>query len=131
MLTTHSAPRVAVLDDDADVVASIKDYLASSGYEVGEFSTLRGLRGSLSEGPFDAYILDWLVGDVSVNDTVAHIRAKQPTAPIAIVSGKVDEGVVSGDDLLDATERLGLRYFTKPVGMRSLLVWLDRAFRPA
>lgn len=116
-VTHPSGFRVAVLDDDEDVVASIAVVLRRQGISVEEFTSAAELGDAARDRGFDAYVLDWLLGDATALDLIAILRADQlaRAAPIFLLSGNLAVGGVPSDAALAcAIERHGLFYRAKP-----------------
>jgi len=125
--STLAAPRaplrVAVLDDDADVVAAIGEVLRLQGLAVEEFTDPAELSLAISESGFDAYVLDWLLGDVTALDIVVQLRAGPASAsiPIFLLSGNLALGGVPTDPVLaEAIAEHRLFYRAKPFSTRQL-----------
>jgi len=119
----RAAIRVAVLDDDADVVAAIGEVLRLQGLEVQEFTEQAELSLVIRETFFDAYVLDWLLGDVTALDIVVQLRADPASAsiPIFLLSGNLALGGVPTDPVLAAAiAEHRLFYRAKPFSTRQL-----------
>lgn len=109
------APTVAVLDDDGESADNLCMHLAASGYQTRPFYTVAGLREALRGRGFDGYVLDWIVGDETVRDLIAQIRATEPEAPILVLTGQVGAGRVNESAVATALAAFNLVYFEKPV----------------
>ncbi|WP_169748271.1 response regulator [Xenophilus azovorans] len=120
---THAALRVAILDDDADVVAAIGEVLRRQGLAVQEFTDPAELSLAIRERVFDAYVLDWLLGDVTALDIVVQLRADaaNEAVPIFLLSGNLALGGVPTDPVLAAAiAEHRLFYRAKPFSTRQL-----------
>ncbi|MFV1174473.1 hypothetical protein QMK93_29225, partial [Klebsiella pneumoniae] len=53
--------RIAVLDDDKNIVQSLSSLLEGDRYTIKEFYSIDELDDAIEQTPFDAYILDWIV----------------------------------------------------------------------
>ena len=119
-----SAPiQVAVLDDDEDVVAAIATVLRMQGLEVREFNAHDELEAAIAAERFDAYVLDWLLGDITALNIVTHLRAEPLNAnvPIFLLSGNLALGGVPTDPVLaSAIKEHRLFYRAKPYSTRQL-----------
>ncbi|WP_241500120.1 helix-turn-helix domain-containing protein [Serratia marcescens] len=66
--------RIAILDDDKNIVDSLKEIIVNNEYLVDAFYDIESLEESLRNNPYDAYILDWVVGTKTVFNTIKEIR---------------------------------------------------------
>ena len=108
---------VAVLDDDADVTASIAAMLRRFDLCAVEFTDPAALAAHDGEGSFDAFVLDWLLGDTTALALIQAIRARAANAdaPIFLLSGNLAVGGIPSDpELLSAIEHHHLVYRAKP-----------------
>lgn len=92
----HSGPRLAILDDDEDVVASLKIRLAKYGFQTEGFTTAEDVVKRSHDGPvFDAYLLDWsLRGGKDISNYLEELRLTSPRAAMVIMSGHFDSEAV-------------------------------------
>ncbi|MEP7138727.1 MAG: helix-turn-helix domain-containing protein [Caldimonas sp.] len=124
------APRrvVAVLDDDRDLTNSICAHFESSGYDARPFFTIAELLASPQTRRYDAYVVDWIVGETSALKLIATLRARDATCPIVVLTAQVMSGVVDEADIADAVKRYDLVFHEKPVRTSILVATLGRAF---
>ncbi|MGY4831807.1 helix-turn-helix domain-containing protein (plasmid) [Sphaerotilaceae bacterium SBD11-9] len=117
LLTTHSPKRVAVLDDDADITDSVCDYLRRSGFIAEPYYNLADLAASARKRPFDAYVLDWLLGETNVSELIAELRAGPGGAdkPIAVLTGQAESEPGIASDIADALATHKVLFFQKPI----------------
>ena len=107
--------KLLVVEDDQGIQRMISDYFRHNGYEVvtandGE----SGIRAAFAERP-DALILDIMLPKTDGFSVCRHIRERNPSLPILILTAK--------DDVVDKV--LGLEmgaddYITKPFSLREL-----------
>lgn len=122
-MTMETLRTVAVLDDDADVTASIAAMLRRMNLQAFEFTDAGVLAAEARKRAFDAYVLDWLVDDVPAIALIEDLRGRPSSAhtPIFLLSGNLAVGGVPSDpDLLDAIERHQLLYRAKPYSIVKL-----------
>lgn len=115
--------RVAVLDDDADVVAAIATVLRMQGLLAQEFTSVVEFEVAKRETSFDAYVLDWLLGDLTALEIVRSLRADpvNENVPIFLLSGNLALGGVPTDpELASAIAQHRLFYRAKPYSTRQL-----------
>lgn len=119
---------VAVLDDDQDLTNSVCAHFEASGYDARPFFTIAELLSSLDARHFDAYVLDWIIGETSALKLIAAVRAKDAKCPIVVLTAQVMAGVVDEADIADAVKRFDLVFHEKPVRTSILTATLGRAF---
>ncbi|RZL90102.1 MAG: response regulator [Variovorax sp.] len=116
-MTTSCLRTVAVLDDDADLTASIVANLRRMNLRAFEFTNGQTLAIESRARAFDAYVLDWLLDDVTAITLIEDLRSQPSSAraPIFLLSGNLAVGGVPSDAaLFDAIERHQLIYRAKP-----------------
>jgi DNA-binding response OmpR family regulator len=114
--------RILLVDDDKDTceMMSLLLTLESSDYEVFSANTADEALALADSGPFDIYILDSLLPDMSGVELCARFRRDDEQTPILFYSGMVDgnyirkakaaganEYLVKPDDLDRLTETIG------------------------
>ena len=123
---TDKQRRVAVLDDDSNITASMVSNFELLGFSAWPFSNAADLLSAPTS--FDCYVLDWVVDDETVLDLVASLREASPTCPIVILTGQVATGAIDASDIADAIKRYDLLFCEKPVRAPILAAMLSRAF---
>jgi len=106
--------RVAVLDDSLDVTEPLCATLRTKGFDAQPYATFEQLSAAFKAQPFDAYIVDWLVGSATAASLIAEIRASDPRCPIAVLTGKVREGQVDQDEVAAIVAQHEASFFEKP-----------------
>ena len=87
--------KVLILDDDADLAASLSDALSLEGHEVVVESTLDGAQAALSAGSgFEVALLDV---NVIAENTIALVRELKINDPALRVVSMTGGGVVPAD----------------------------------
>jgi ActR/RegA family two-component response regulator len=119
---------VAVLDDDRDLTNSICAHFEAGGYDARPFFTIAELHSAIGARHFDAYVVDWIVGETSALKLIAALRAKDATCPIVVLTAQVMTGVVDEADIAEAVKRFDLVFHEKPVRTSILAATLGRAF---
>jgi len=76
---------------------------------------------------FDAYVIDWIVGEKSTIKLIGSLRAQDATRPIVVLTAQVLSGLVDEADIADAVKRSGLVFNEKPVRTSILAATLARA----
>lgn len=107
--------KLLIVEDDPDIHKMITDYFRQNGYEVVSASDGEaGIRMALDERP-DALILDVMLPRTDGFSICRHIRERNPSLPILILTAR--------DDVVDKV--LGLEmgaddYITRPFSLREL-----------
>jgi ActR/RegA family two-component response regulator len=119
---------IAVLDDDRDLTDTICEHLNESGYDARPFYDSAALMASAKLRRYDAYVIDWIVGEDSVLGLVAALRAQDARCPIVVLTAQVLSGLVNEVDIAEAVKTFNLGFSEKPVRMSILSAMLSRAF---
>jgi len=123
---THK--RIAVLDDDRDLTDSICAHLQDSGYDAHPFYRTADLQTRSKNERYDAFVIDWIVGETSTVKLIAAIRAQDATCPIVVLTAQVLAGVVQESEIAQAVASFNFMFAEKPVRMTILSASLARAF---
>ena len=118
---------IAVLDDDQDLTNSIVSNFEASGYDARPFYRTADLLASAAAQRYDAYVVDWIVGEKSVLKLIASLREQDPKCPIVVLTAQVVSGVVDEADIAEAVKRYDLVFSEKPVRTSILTATLTRA----
>ncbi|MGH7909983.1 MAG: response regulator, partial [Thermodesulfobacteriota bacterium] len=122
------ARRVAVVDDDDNLAASICQFLREKGLDAISYRTGDHLRAALETARFDGFILDWMLGDGTIRELLAEVRAKNPNGPIIILTGQIEAGGAQEDDLAATISAYRAQLYEKPTRMLSLFNALELGF---
>ena len=118
--------RIAVLDDQPSVTESLCVFLRQAGFDASPFHGIEGLEAAVASAPFDAYVLDWLIGDRTIGPLVEALRQQDALCPIAILTGRADEGEEVASDIADLVTKHDVHYFSKPVPPHMITALLTR-----
>lgn len=124
--------KVAVLDDDHDVAASVAAILTKQGLDASAFTSCDGLEAAVRTEIFAAFVLDWFLGDGTAAALIVRLRSDRTLAkaPIFLLSGNLSVGGVPTDPHLAAViRRYQLRYRAKPYSSVRLAKDLSQALR--
>ncbi|MCE9658298.1 MAG: response regulator [Burkholderiales bacterium] len=119
--------RIAILDDDADEVASISEHFAERGCESEAFTRTEALLSHMKLRPFDAYVIDWVLDEGNAAELVAMIRADDPLCPIAVLTGKMESDLALENAVAEALSTHRLMFFQKPTRLPLVSSQLLRA----
>jgi DNA-binding response OmpR family regulator len=115
--------RVAVLDDDADLVLALAAALGRSGFEAAQFGTVESLLQACDDMSFDAFVIDWQLADCTTQELVETLRKRVRSAqvPIFLLSGQTAIGGIPCDAAMRAAiTAYRLIYRAKPFSARRL-----------
>lgn len=127
-LLKESLPRIAILDDDRIVVENLKETIQSDNYQVEIFSDIPALEARINDEPFDAYILDWLIKERSVYNTINKIRNSTLSDALIVVltgqlGGKIDKEISNAINDFDI-----LGPYEKPVRLSVIKTVINKYF---
>jgi len=120
--------RLLLVDDDARLVAMVKDYLGSAGYEVETAESLAAGRNQLVEHTYDAMVLDLMLPDGDGLDLCRELRASPRTRHLPLLM------LTARGEPLDRIVGLELGaddYLPKPFEPRELLARVKALLRRA
>jgi two-component system copper resistance phosphate regulon response regulator CusR len=118
--------RVLIVEDDAAIVACVRDALHDAGYAVDVATSGAAAEAQAGATAHDAFIIDLGLPDADGLELIGRLRARDVTAPFLILSARrsVQERVLGldhgGDD-----------YLTKPFALAELLARLRVLLRRA
>jgi len=118
-----SAPRILVVEDEAQLRFALRRYLEQAGYEVREVEDGAGALREVAAFKPDVVLLDLMLPDMSGVDVCRDIRRGHET-PIVVLSALGDE-----DTKVRALDQGADDYLTKPFGMEELFARIRVALR--
>jgi len=92
-MSSTETPTIYVVDDDADVLGSLRFLLETDGFEVHAFGSGAALLKALDQAVVDCFVLDYRMPDVNGIDLAADLRKRGVTAPVVLISGDFDDGL--------------------------------------
>jgi two-component system response regulator FixJ len=92
-LEMHPLATVYAVDDDRDVLASLRFLLESEGFVVKTFANGSDLLASTLPGPSDCLVIDYRMTGMDGLELVRHLRDRQVSSPVVLVT--VYEGVAA------------------------------------
>lgn len=118
--------RVAYLEDDAALAATVSDWLRAAGYEVECFSSGVACARAVEHRRFDVCLLDWQVPDLSGLEVLARLKIKlrQAMPPVVFATGRDSE-----DDVVAVLTAGADDYIVKPLSCPLLLARLQAVTR--
>ncbi|WP_194725534.1 helix-turn-helix domain-containing protein [Noviherbaspirillum malthae] len=79
---------VAMLDDDRDTTDSFCEQLNDLDLDARPFYDIGTLENALASRKFDAFILDYFIGNTTTVELIRKIRAQSAKVPIVLLTGK-------------------------------------------
>lgn len=85
--------RVAVVDDDLDVLSSLRFLLETEGFKVCTFRTPSSLLHLDASPQIDCYVLDYRMEPISGIDLASKIHERDADAAIVLITGHPDASI--------------------------------------
>ncbi len=114
--------KILVVDDEANVAASVRLVLEGAGYAVESCRTAAECARHVARSRADAYLLDVRLPDGNGIGLLPLIRQKHPQAPVVMISGHATIA-----DAVAATRAGAFDFLEKPLGRDRLLLVLGNA----
>jgi two-component system nitrogen regulation response regulator NtrX len=121
-----NAKTIVIVDDEQNVVASLRLVLEGAGYAVVVCRSAADLRRQLVRSHADACLLDVRLPDGNGIDLLAVVREQRPQAPVIMISGHATIA-----DAVAATRAGAFDFLEKPLGRDRLLLALKNALGQA
>lgn len=83
---------ILVVDDEVDVVETLKRFLARKGHPVAGALSVEEALAALAAHPADAVLLDVMMPDISGKEVARVIRSKYPLTKIFVMTAYPDKG---------------------------------------
>ena len=129
MASAIRAPVICVVDDDTDVLGSLRFLLETDGFDVRTFRSAAALlNGSLADEA-DCFVIDYKMPAMTGIDLANRLRNRHADTPIILITGYPDENI------LEKAAAAGIRHvLLKPHIEESLITRIRGAIqegRPA
>jgi len=116
---------VAILEDDIDQAALLRQWLTAAEHTVEHFPDADSFLRAVSHESFDLYILDWLLPKSSGLGVLKQLRARDPDGvPVLFVTVRDDE-----DCIVEALHAGADDYMIKPVRRSETLARVEALAR--
>lgn len=92
-MPSSAKPTVYVVDDDADVLGSLRFLLETDGFNVRTFRNAASLLSAVRSTGVDCFVIDYKMPDMNGIDLVSRLRNRDITAPIILITGYPDENI--------------------------------------
>jgi FixJ family two-component response regulator len=93
MASSAAAPVVYVVDDDMDVLGSLRFLLEIDGFDVRTFRSGAALLTGIGTGEVDCLVIDYMMPHMSGIDLAARLRNRDIDTPIILITGYPDENI--------------------------------------
>lgn len=114
--------RILVVDDEKLIRWSLKERLASGGYEVLEAANAAEAQRLLSEQPFDLALVDFKLPDGDGIGLLRTAQRLQPDLPVLIITA-----YSTVNSAVEAMKEGAFDYISKPFNMEELVITVARA----
>jgi two-component system, LuxR family, response regulator FixJ len=115
---------VYVVDDDADVLGSLRFLLETDGFDVRTFRTGAALLGAVHPTGIDCFVIDYKMPDMNGVDLTSRLRNRDIAAPVILITGYPDENISA------RAEAVGIRHvLLKPLLEDSLVTYIRGAIQ--
>lgn len=123
-----AAPKILIVDDEADILDVLEEYLKGKGYEVCCVGSGREALDLLRHptSPFDAALVDWSIPGIDGKDVIQQVHEILPSCVIFSITGFDREMVMS-----TAVAGYIRGVFKKPFSLRQLEQQLREALAPS
>ena len=89
-----SLPVVCVVDDDMDVLGSLRFLLETDGFNVRTFRSGAALLNGIGTGEADCLVIDYKMPNMNGIDLAERLRNRDIDTPIILITGYPDENIL-------------------------------------
>src|SRR5260370_12943679 len=93
MYSSTSAPVVYVVDDDTDVLGSLRFLLETDGFDLRTFRSGAALLSAITTGEADCFVIDYKMPVMTGIDLASRLRNRDIVTPIILITGYPDENI--------------------------------------
>src|ERR1700674_579166 len=94
MASVIPAPVVYVVDDDSDVLGSLRFLLETDGFSVRTSRSGAALLNGIATGEADWFLLDYKMPTMIDIDLASHLRNRDVDVAIILITGYPDENIL-------------------------------------
>jgi two-component system, LuxR family, response regulator FixJ len=94
MASLTTTPIVYVVDDDSDVLGSLRFLLETDGFSVRTFRSGAALLNAITTGEVDCFVIDDKMPVMGGIDLASRLRNRNIDAPIILITGYPDEHIL-------------------------------------
>ncbi|HLZ01164.1 MAG TPA: response regulator [Bradyrhizobium sp.] len=88
-----TTPVVYVVDDNTDVLGSLRFLLETDGFQVRTFRSGEALLNTTTIGLADCFVIDYKMPSMTGIDLAAALRSREITTPIILITGFPDKTI--------------------------------------
>ena len=92
-MSSSAKPTVYVVDDDADVLGSLRFLLETDGFDVRTFRNGASLLNAVRSTGVDCFVIDYKMPDMNGIDLAGRLRNRDIAAPVILITGYPDENI--------------------------------------
>jgi two-component system, LuxR family, response regulator FixJ len=92
-MPSSAKPTVYVVDDDADVLGSLRFLLETDGFDVRTFRNGASLLNAVRSTGVDCFVIDYKMPDMNGIDLASRLRNRDIAAPVILITGYPDENI--------------------------------------
>jgi len=93
MASTTPTPVVYVVDDDTDVLGSLRFLLETDGFDVRTFGSAAALLNGNVADEADCFVIDYKMPAMSGIDLASRLRSRHFDTPIILITGYPDKSI--------------------------------------
>ena len=124
MMPLAAKPTIYVVDDDADVLGSLRFLLETDGFNVRTFRSGAALLNAVRPTGVDCFVIDYKMPDMNGIDLARRLRNRDMAAPIILITGYPDDNIAA------RAAAAGVRdVLLKPLLDESLVTQIRRAIQ--
>src|ERR1700687_611456 len=94
MAQSTTIPVVYVVDDDSDVLGSLRFLLETDGFSVRTFRSGAALLNTIATGDVDCFVIDYKMPTMSGIDLASRLRNRDIDTPIILITGYPDDNIL-------------------------------------
>jgi FixJ family two-component response regulator len=95
MSSSTATPVIYIVDDDTDVLESLRFLLETDGFVVRTFRSGPALLHGSVTGEVDCFVIDYKMPTMSGIDLAGRLRSRDIDAPIILITGFPDESTLN------------------------------------
>jgi len=93
MSRSTSTPVVCIVDDDTDVLGSLRFLLETDGFDVRTFRSGAALLNSIAAGEVDCLVIDYKMPGMNGLDLAIRLQERDIDSPIILITGYPDQDI--------------------------------------
>ncbi|TMH31842.1 MAG: response regulator [Betaproteobacteria bacterium] len=94
MASSITTPVVYVVDDDTDVLGSLRFLLETDGFDVRTFRSGAALLNAVATDEVDCFVIDYKMPAMSGIDLASRLRNRDIDTPIILITGYPDGNIL-------------------------------------